>query len=438
MARRRKTKARPAASNDTPGGSSPQVPRTFVVKHGQVSTSITNLVHDMRSVMQPNTATRLKERSYNKLKDFLVMAPPLGVSHLLAFTLTSIAPHLHVIRCPSGPSVTFRVERYSLVRDLLNANIEARPIGQDFNTPPLLVLSSFPPPGPNTPAHIPLLVTTFQSLFPPLSPKTISLDSARRVVLISYNSDLGTIDFRHYLIKIRKTDPTQRFRSILYRTSDARNLGQERDLSEYVLRMLRKADGNAIAHSATQGSDSDEDEVQFDKTSRTRTKDGKHSIRLYEIGPRMELLLMKITEGYPGNDGTVLYHHFVQKTAEEAEALAASVAERQLLKKQRREEQERNVARKKLAKEMPTATGDGSDGEDGRATENENSDVDEDLSEDYGLNEDDDTGEPSTKVKVMRMNHCILEPKEFEYADKDDFFTVLSQLENFLCNSHFI
>ncbi len=66
------------------------------------------------------------------------MAPPLGVSHLLAFTLTSLAPYLRVIRCPAGPTFSFKVERYSLVRDLLNANIGARCIGNDYLSPPLV------------------------------------------------------------------------------------------------------------------------------------------------------------------------------------------------------------------------------------------------------------------------------------------------------------
>lgn len=35
-------------------------PRSFVVKQGHVGASLSQLVHDMRKVMEPNTATRLK------------------------------------------------------------------------------------------------------------------------------------------------------------------------------------------------------------------------------------------------------------------------------------------------------------------------------------------------------------------------------------------
>jgi hypothetical protein len=62
MARRRKNRthlkgpATPSTSNTTNDGS----PKSFIIKHGQVGSSLTQLVRDMRKVMEPNTASRLK------------------------------------------------------------------------------------------------------------------------------------------------------------------------------------------------------------------------------------------------------------------------------------------------------------------------------------------------------------------------------------------
>jgi len=240
-----------------------------------------------------------------------------------------------------------------------------RCIGNDYLSPPLLVLASFPTPGPNTPAHIPLLVSTFQSLFPPLSPKAISLASTRRVVLISYNSDSGTLEFRHYLIAIRTTGISRNINKILHnaatsssgsRTKRGLKLGKEKDLADYILRTSRGAngdDGYNTSTSAASEADPEEDNerVASDHPGRSNKKGDRRAIRLHEIGPRMELRLIKITEGAPGKEGAVLFHQFVKKSAEEATALEASVTERERLKSQRREEQERNVARKKQAKE---------------------------------------------------------------------------------------
>jgi len=35
-------------------------PKTFVVKHGPVGSSVAQLVRDVRKIMEPNTATRLR------------------------------------------------------------------------------------------------------------------------------------------------------------------------------------------------------------------------------------------------------------------------------------------------------------------------------------------------------------------------------------------
>lgn len=83
----------------------------------------------------------MKERTRNKLKDYLVLAPALHVTHLLAFTLTDVAPSLRIVKLPGGPTLSFRVERYSLVKDVLNSVRRAKSIGSEYLSPPLV--SSF-------------------------------------------------------------------------------------------------------------------------------------------------------------------------------------------------------------------------------------------------------------------------------------------------------
>lgn len=36
------------------------IPKSFIIKHGHVGSSITQLVRDLRKVMEPNTASRLR------------------------------------------------------------------------------------------------------------------------------------------------------------------------------------------------------------------------------------------------------------------------------------------------------------------------------------------------------------------------------------------
>lgn len=62
MARKRKTRTHLKDSNVKADTVSTGTPKSFIIKHGQVGSSLTQLVRDMRKVMEPNTASRLKVR----------------------------------------------------------------------------------------------------------------------------------------------------------------------------------------------------------------------------------------------------------------------------------------------------------------------------------------------------------------------------------------
>ncbi|KAF9228674.1 Brix-domain-containing protein [Gyrodon lividus] len=407
-------------------------PKSFIIKHGQVGSSLTQLVRDLRKVMEPNTATRLKERKRNKLKDFLTMAPALQVSHLMALTLTDVAPSLRIVRLPAGPTFTFRIEQYSLMKDLLKTSRSTRSRGMEYLTAPLLVLASFPPPSPTTPPHLPLLMKAFQSMFPPLSPNTMSLSGARRIVLIAYNAEHGTIDFRHYVITVKPYGISKRVRRVLEgakkststSTSGVLDLGNEKDVADFLLRKRGEPgpdseagyESAASSASSVAGDDADAVSLADDYVGRNNKKGQKKAVKLDEIGPRMELKLIKITEGVPGKDGAVMYHEFVKKSKAEAAVLKASHAAKEKLRKQRREEQEENVQRKKEAKqklseEHPDGLADDSDGggegdededEDAWDEEEEISDGD-DANSELGLESDDEENieqPPPKKAKI--------------------------------------
>lgn len=67
-----------------------------------------------------------------------MMGPALHVSHILVFTLTDIAPSLRILRLPAGPSLTFRIERYSLSKDILKTSKRAHSVGLEYLSPPLV------------------------------------------------------------------------------------------------------------------------------------------------------------------------------------------------------------------------------------------------------------------------------------------------------------
>ncbi|KAJ3786005.1 Brix domain-containing protein [Lentinula aff. detonsa] len=395
MGRRKKTRTH-LKGEVAKDASDSSAPKSFIIKHGQVGSSISQLVRDMRKVMEPNTASRLRERNRNKLKDYLTLAPALHVTHLLAFTLTEIAPSLRIVRLSNGPTLSFRIERYSLMKDIMNTSKRARSIGMEYLTPPLLVLASFPPPGPNTPPHLSLVMKAFQSLFPSLSPQNLTLSSARRVVLVAYNPDRDTIDLRHHIITVKPYGVSKRVRRVLEgvttksTTGSVLDLGNEKDVADFLLRRRGEPgpDGGyeSAASSAESAAGDDGNAVHLadDYVGRNNKKGQRRAVRLDEVGPRLELRLVKITEGVPGKEGAVMYHEFVKKSKKEISAQNAAHAAKEKLRKERRAEQERNVARKKAEK----AKG-GEDIDLDDEGENENDDGDADGVEDDWDNEEE-------------------------------------------------
>jgi len=277
----------------------------------------------------------------------------------------------------------------------------------------------------------------FQSMFPPLTPNSMSLSGARRIVLIAYNVDRGTIDFRHYLITVKPYGVSKRVRRVLEGAKKSTStsftgvldLGNEKDVADFLLR--KRGEGGPVSEggyesaassaSSAVGDDADAVSLADDYVGRNNKKGQKKAVKLDEVGPRMELRLVKIAEGAPGKAGAVMYHEFVKKTKAEAVALKVSHAVKERLRKQRREEQEENVRRKKeVQQKKSTAPSEGApdnqsdssggerydDDDDGWDEDDEISDVDDGDASTDADQEDEELERPpprkKTKVSVKR------------------------------------
>jgi ribosome biogenesis protein SSF1/2 len=154
------------------------------------------------------------------------------------------------------------------------------------------------------------------------------LSQARRIVLLSYDSATGTIDWRHYLITVRPVGVTRRVRRVIEGAhSGARgrvpNLADAADISAYVLGRTSGGDGfetdassASEAESDVEGVPSNQVELPASYVGRGNVGGEKRAVRLRELGPRMELRCIKIQEGIPGAGkkgeapGEVLWHDY--------------------------------------------------------------------------------------------------------------------------------
>ena len=253
----------------------------------------------------------------------------------------------------------------------------------------------------------------------------MSLSGARRIVLIAYNAERGTVDFRHYVITVKPYGVSKRVRRVLEGTSKKPSgtsmtglldLGNEKDVADFLLRKKgepgpdNEAGYESAVSSASSAAGDDGDAVSLadDYVGRNNKRGQKKAVKLNEVGPRMELRLVKITEGVPGKEGEVMYHEFgmcnrterqslgftnitiVKKTRAEAAAQRASHAERNKLREQRRKEQEENVRRKKEAKEGVKQKGSGSIHD--SADESDEEQVEDDWDEEEEVSDGEHTG----------------------------------------------
>ncbi|KAI9221085.1 Brix domain-containing protein [Blastocladiella britannica] len=318
-------------------------PRSFVVKSGDVGKPVAHLIQDLRAVMAPNTAAKLKERKTNKLRDYVAMSGPMHVSHLMVFSRASASGslNLRIGKMPRGPTVNFRVKSYSLSHDIAAALRSPKAMsGAMFLAAPLLVLNNFP----TDRAEYKLLATVLQNLYPAINVAQLRIAQTRRVVLFNYNAESDTVDFRHYAIDVKATGVTKGVKKILT-LKDLPSLEGFADIADYIQR-------------ETNAAESDMEDAE-DPTStltlpqryagRNNRASEQRAIKLTELGPRMDLSLVKITDGLCA--GEVMYHKYVTKSASEVAATRASIDRRERERAQRRAVQAANVARKKAEKQ---------------------------------------------------------------------------------------
>lgn len=121
-------------------------PKSMVIRigAGEVGPSVSQLVKDVRLMMEPGTAARLKERKANRLRDYLAMTGPLGVSHLMLFSRSESGnTNMRLAVTPRGPTLNFRVEKYSLCKDVKKALKHPKGSDKEYLTPPLVRVLPF-------------------------------------------------------------------------------------------------------------------------------------------------------------------------------------------------------------------------------------------------------------------------------------------------------
>ncbi|KAJ4433593.1 hypothetical protein ANN_15903, partial [Periplaneta americana] len=314
-----------------------RAPHSFVFHRGSVGNSVIELTKDFRKVMEPFTASELKARKKNTIKDFVSVSGLLHVSHMCIFTSTTLGTYLKIARLPQGPTLTFWVHSYSLSRDVVSMMKKQFVFEKLFRNAPLIILNNFSGEG----LQMKLMASMFQNMFPTINVTKAKLSSIRRCTLLSYNTTSKLIDFRHYAIKAVPVGLSKGVKKLVQ--SKVPNLGRFEDVSEFISKSGQLSESEA--------EDDPESHVTLPQKmpSRGNMPFTQSALRLIELGPRLTLQLKKIEEGLMS--GEVLFHEIVEKTEEEKLLIKKKREEKRKVKEKRRKIQEENARKKAKIKE---------------------------------------------------------------------------------------
>ena len=356
-----------------------KIPRSLVIRRGKVESELTELVTDIRKLMRPYTAVNFKEDAKNRkvtLSHYAnSLSTSMGVTHILAVSQNSNRVTLRVGRTPGGPTLSFRVKRFTLGRQI--RALQRRPYDSTkaFESPPVVVTNNF---GDVSAApHVKLMRITFQNMFPAINVSTVKLSECRRVVLFNFirrdmsqvssdkkkhvgdDDDLEDeeVEIRHYAIRAKPVGVDRKVRRLV--EAKIPNLSKLSDISDYITGQTSSgAPAPAVLRPGEMSDSEPEDEdTQVVLPGKYRGKGNnqaqKSALKLVELGPRLRIKLYKVERGMASGD--VMYHAYENKTPEEVKALKQRKEGEAALKKRRREEQEANVARKQAAKDKKLA-----------------------------------------------------------------------------------
>eukprot|EP00598_Pedospumella_elongata_P005268 CAMPEP_0184980784 /NCGR_PEP_ID=MMETSP1098-20130426/10674_1 /TAXON_ID=89044 /ORGANISM="Spumella elongata, Strain CCAP 955/1" /LENGTH=419 /DNA_ID=CAMNT_0027504265 /DNA_START=86 /DNA_END=1345 /DNA_ORIENTATION=+ len=343
----KRTKSRTHESGPPPGVNLPSgtsgaeerdVPRSIVAKANKVSPIVGELVRDIRKLMGPYTATNLREKSYNRMKDYSAVAGQLGITHLVVVSQTQQNVIMRLGRFPDGPTLHFRINAYSLSRQVRATQRRPYDSPAAFMTPPLVVLNNF---SQSVESHTKLMRVTFQHMFPTINIKTVKLSECRRVVLFHLMED-GNVEMRHYAVRANPVGVSKSVKRII--EAKLPDLGSLEDISEYI-------EGTAGMSGFASDSEAEDEGSRVTLPDRFigkgNAKSQQSAMKLTELGPRLTLEIFKVEQGV--NEGDVLYHKFVHKTPAEAAKIKAKIEKSKRLKEDRKATQEANVKRKREA-----------------------------------------------------------------------------------------
>ncbi|GAB5361900.1 hypothetical protein AAMO2058_000752500 [Amorphochlora amoebiformis] len=244
--------ADPGSDGSGEGGLGGKEPRPMVIKRPGSSKRLANLVFDIRQFLSPYTPVKLKELRKNTLQDFLQAGRVLGMTHLIILSESPAGSFMRIVKSPMGPTFTFKLRDYNLLREVIEKQVSRPNWKPDTNSPAVLVMKGLN----KSLAHHQLVSTLFQGLFKNSTLDQMHSRDFKRLALLTRNSSSQQFTLRQYIT--RQMPPSVR----------------------------------------------DENNFTSINISHALRATNEKLVRIWEIGPRLDMELIRIDEKVPQKSGS--------------------------------------------------------------------------------------------------------------------------------------
>ena len=315
---------------------------------------------------------------------------------MIAVTNSEKNSYLKIAKMPSGPTITYNINKYCFSSDINKEVASKRPLSKIFNQIPVVILNNF-----NSNSEFgneePLKICSsmFQSLFPPLNFNEIDTNKLKRAFLVNLSFDEGkpVFQLRLFDIDVVKASSKKTIANII--NSKITDFSKFDNIADYVLKHSGYTD-----NSDNEGEDSN---INLNLNEARDEKAKKfNKIKLIEVGPRIDLSLVKIEEGF--FKGNVAYHEFIKKSKKEIFDTAKALKEKNKLKRLRTKEQMNNLKSKN----------------DGLKDEDNVDNVVNDIQENNNNKEDNLKEVNKNKFKKVQQNNNISYDKVTKESNNSD------------------
>lgn len=138
----------------------------------------------------------------------------------------------------------------------------------------------------------------------------MNLSTCKRIVLFNLikdplNENEFIIEFRHYGISMRQRDVNRGIKKLL-NSKKLPDMSKFNDLADYIMRNGKKNGSQGGFSSESEMDDLPESRIILPEDYQDKKKNTSVAIKLHELGPRLQLKLVKIEEGFCR--GNVVFH----------------------------------------------------------------------------------------------------------------------------------